>query len=46
MTYREAIEIIEDYTKEMEYRAEEGELFVLPPEKAKLFAEALRYTET
>lgn len=45
MTYRESVEIIEDYTREMEEMAERGESFTLPPDKAKLFAEALRYTE-
>lgn len=46
MTYREAVEIIEDYTREMEWVSENEMAFILPPEKAALFAEALRYTET
>ena len=39
------VEIIEDYTRELEEMAERGENFTLPPDKAKLFAEALRHTE-
>lgn len=45
MTYRESVEIIEDYIRELEEMAERSETFTLPPDKAKLFAEALRYTE-